>query len=270
MKLETLKVRTKDRIAHVELTRGEALNTMTPQFWEDMIAAFEGIGEDGAVRAVVLSSTGRHFTAGLDLKSAGSLQGESGDPARRRAGFLTHVKRLQHSFTVIDQCRVPVIAAIQGGCIGGGVDLVTACDLRIAAEGSWFSIQEINVGIVADVGTLQRAPHLLPQGIVRELAYTGRRFPADEAARYGFVNAVEADHEAAVARAFTLAGEIAGKSPMAMTGTKAILNRGRGQSVEDGLDYVALWNAAFLEGEDMKEAIAAQMAKREAKFADLM
>ncbi len=269
MELETLSVETADHVAHVKLTRGAQLNTMTPQFWEDMIAAFEGIEDDPEVRAVVLSSTGRHFTAGLDLNSAGSLHGKEMDVARQRAHFLKHVKRLQHSFTVIDQCRVPVIAAIQGGCIGGGVDLVTACDMRIIAEGGWFSIQEINVGIVADVGTLQRIPHLLPQGLVRELAYTGRRFPAEEARQYGFVNSVAADHEAAIAAAFELAKTIASKSPVAMMGTKAVLNRGRGQSVEDGLDYVAVWNAAFLQGEDMMEAIGAQMQKREPAFRNI-
>ena len=269
MELETLSLTRKDGIAHVQLTRGEQLNTMTPQFWEDMIAAFEEIEKDGGVRAVVLSSTGRHFTAGLDLKSAGSLHGEDVDVARQRAHFLRHVKRLQHAFTVVDQCRVPVIAAVQGACIGGGVDLVTACDMRVASENAYFTIQEINVGIVADVGTLQRAPHLLPQGILRELTYTGRKFPVAEAQRYGFVNKVADSHEAAVEAAFALAREIASKSPVAIMGCKAVLNRGRGQTVEEGLDYIAVWNAAFLQGEDMREAIGAQMEKREARFADI-
>ncbi|MGB7404470.1 MAG: crotonase/enoyl-CoA hydratase family protein [Pacificimonas sp.] len=269
MQLETLSLNVDGHIAHVELTRPDELNTMTPQFWEDMISAFEAIEDDMAVRCVILSSTGRHFTAGLDLKSAGSLHGEEQDVARQRAHFLRHVKRLQHSFTVIDECRAPVIGVIQGGCIGGGVDLVTSCDMRIASEGSFFTIQEINVGIVADVGTLQRIPHLLPQGIIRELAYTGRRFGVDEAKGYGFVNSVEADHDAAMAAARKLADEIASKSPVAMMGTKAVLNRGRGQTVDEGLDYVAVWNAAFLQGEDMREAIGAQMQKRPAKFANM-
>ncbi|MBV7257325.1 crotonase/enoyl-CoA hydratase family protein [Pacificimonas sp. WHA3] len=269
MQTETISLEIAEHIAHVKLTRPDELNTMTPAFWEDMISVFEAIDADPAVRAVVLSSTGRHFTAGLDLKSAQSLHGDPKDVARERVHFLKHVKRLQHSFTVIDECRVPVIAVIQGGCIGGGVDLVTACDMRIIAEGGWFSVQEINVGIVADVGTLQRIPHLLPQGIVRELAYTGRRFPADEAKSYGFVNAVAADHEAALASAMALAKTIAQKSPVAMMGTKAVLNRGRGQTVEAGLDYVAVWNAAFLQGEDMREAIGAQMQKREPAFKNI-
>ena len=269
MELQTLSLTVEEGIAHVKLTRGEKLNTMTPQFWEDMISAFEEVDADGSVRAVVLSSTGRHFTAGLDLNSASSLGGGDTDVARQRAAFLKHVKRLQHAFTVIDECRVPVIAAIQGACIGGGVDLVTACDMRVAAENSYFTIQEINVGIVADVGTLQRIPHLLPQGIVRELTYTGRKFPVAEAQSYGFVNKVTPGHDEAVAAAFAMAREIAGKSPVAIMGCKRVLNQGRGRTVEEGLDYVAVWNAAFLQGDDMREAVGSQMQKREAKFADI-
>jgi|TARA_R100000501_G_scaffold5804_1_gene12747 enoyl-CoA hydratase len=269
MQLETLRVETADHIARVTLTRGDEFNTMTPQFWEDVITAFAHIEGEASVRAVVIASTGRHFTAGLDLKSASNPFGDSGDPARQRVHFLNHVKRLQHSFTVIDQCRVPVIAAIQGGCIGGGVDLVTACDLRVITADGWFAIAEIDVGIVADVGTLQRIPHLLPQGLVRELAYTGRRFPAEEAARYAFVNSVAADHDAVIAAAMDLARTIAAKSPVAMMGTKTILNRGRDQSIEQGLDNVAVWNAAFLQGSDMQQAIAAQLEKRAPTFDDL-
>lgn len=269
MERETLTLSVADHIAHVQLTRGPALNTMTPAFWDDMIAAFEAIDADGSARAVVLSSTGRHFTAGLDLESAAGLGSGEADAPRRNAAFLKHLKHLQRAFTVIDECRVPVVAAIQGGCIGGGVDMVTACDLRVAARDAFFTIQEINIGIVADVGTLQRAPYLLPHGILRELAYTGRRMGAEEAKGYGFVNRVAADHEAAVAEAFELAREIAAKSPVAILGIKRVLNTGRGRSVAEGLDYVGVWNAAFLAGDDLKEAIGAQMEKRAATFADL-
>lgn len=269
MERETLTLTSENGIAHVQLIRGEALNTMTPAFWEDMIAAFEAIEDDAAVRAVVLSSTGRHFTAGLDLKSATGLDGGNADGPRRSAAFIRHLKRLQHAFTVIDECRVPVIAAIQGGCIGGGVDMVTACDMRVCSEDAFFTIQEINIGIVADVGTLQRAPYLIPHGILRELAYTGRRVAAEEAARYGLVNRVAADHDAAVAAAFNMAREIAAKSPVAIMGIKRVLNVGRGQTVAEGLDYVGVWNAAFLGGDDLKEAVSAHMQKREANFADI-
>ena len=269
MELETLSLSIADGIAHVKLTRGDALNTMTPQFWEDMIAAFDAIEKDGSVRAAVLSSEGRHFTAGLDLKSSAILTPKDADIARQRLNFIHHLKRLQHAFNVIEDSRVPVIAAIQGGCIGGGVDMVCGCDMRVAAKDSYFTIQEINVGIVADVGTLQRIPYLLPEGIVRELTYTGRKFGAEEASRYGFVNQVADSHEAAVDAAMEMAREIASKSPVAVAGCKVMLNRGRDMTVSQGLDYVGVWNAAFLQGEDLKEAMMSRVEKRDAKFADI-
>jgi enoyl-CoA hydratase len=164
---------------------------------------------------------------------------------------------------------VPVIVVTQGGCIGGGVDLVTACDIRICSSEAYFTIQEINVGIVADVGTLQRIPHLLPQGLIRELAYTGRKFPAAEALRYGFVNRVEDTHADALAAAEVMAREICAKSPLAITGIKQVLNYSREHSIADGLEYVAVWNAGMLQGEDMKEAVKAQMARLSATYANL-
>ena len=206
MELQTLRLDVADHVATVTLTRGPALNTMTAEFWTDVPAAFEAIDADPSVRAVVFASTGKHFTAGLDLGFAGqSLVGKGGDAGRERELFRRHVHRLQETFSVIDRCRVPVIAVVQGGCIGGGVDLVTACDLRVGTADCFFTIQEINIAIVADVGTLQRIPHLLPQGLVRELAYTGRRFGAAEAKGYGFLNRVEADHAAALASGHALA-----------------------------------------------------------------
>jgi enoyl-CoA hydratase len=253
----------------VKLTRGEQLNTMTPQFWDDLIAAFGAIEDDESVRAVVLSSTGRHFTAGLDLNSASVLNPKDKDIARQRYDFTKHLKHLQQAFNVIEDCRVPVIAAVHGACIGGGVDMICACDMRVAAEDSYFTIQEINIGIVADVGTLQRIPYLLPEGIVRELTYTGRKFRAEEAKQFGFVNALAKDHDAVLAAAFDIAKVIASKSPVAMVGCKTMLNRQRDMSVSQGLDYVGVWNAAFLQGEDLKEAMTSQMQKREAKFANL-
>jgi enoyl-CoA hydratase len=270
MELETLSLRVGNGIARVGMTRGDALNTMTEPFWREMVDVFDAIVADPSVRVVVISSTGRHFTAGLDLKwAATQLQGGKGDIGRQRAELREKVTHMQRTFSVIDECRVPVIAVVQGGCIGGGVDLVTACDIRIGAADCFFSIQEINLGIVADVGTLQRIPYLLPQGLVRELAYTGRRFPAEEAHRYGFLNRVEASHEAALAAADSLAAEIAAKSPLAIMGTKTVLNRGRDQSIAEGLDYVALWNAAMLPGADMTEAVTAALEKRAPRFADL-
>ncbi len=274
MELTTLDFRVEGAIARVTMNRPEALNTMNKAFWTELITVFQTIDADPTVRAVVIASTGRHFTAGLDLGFAAASQaGQSGesqpDPGRARESFRRHVKEMQETFSVVDRCRVPVIVVVQGGCIGGGVDFVTACDMRIATADSFFTIQEVNIAIVADVGTLQRIPHLLPQGLIRELAYTGRRFPATEARQYGFVNSVEADHATALAAAESLAEMIAMKSPLVITGIKHILNEGRSQTIDQGLDYVALWNAAMLQGEDVPNAVQAQMAKQTAVYADL-
>ena len=270
MELETLSLAVDRGVATVTLIRGDQLNTMNAAFWTDMPKAFAAIDADASVRAVVIASTGRHFTAGLDLGWAGTTLAAPGtDPGRAREAFRRHVFQLQETFSCIDRARVPVIACVQGGCIGGGVDLVTACDLRVGTADCFFTVQEINIAIVADVGTLQRIPHLLPQGLVRELAYTGRRFGAAEAARYGFLNRVEADHAAALASAQALASEIAAKSPLAITGIKAVLNHGRDATIAQGLDYVATWNAGMLQGGDVPEAIRAQAAKAQAVFADL-
>ena len=269
MELTTMDYAVDGAVARVTLNRPAELNTMNKAFWTEMPQVFAEIDANPAIRVVVIASQGKHFTAGLDLKWAGEGLASPGDPGRAREAFRRHVKAMQETFSVIDRCRVPVIAVIQGDCIGGGVDFVTACDLRVGTADAFFTIQEINIAIVADVGTLQRAPHLLPQGVLRELAYTGRRFPAEEALRYGFLNRVENNHAAALAAGDELARTIASKSPLAMTGIKHILNHGRDHSIEAGLDYVALWNAAMLQGEDVPAAVGAQMAKAEAVFADL-
>lgn len=270
MELETLSLAVEDGIARVTLIRGAELNTMNRAFWSELITVFDAIDADSSVRAVVIASTGKHFSAGLDLKmAAGSLGGGGGDLGRARESFRRHVKEMQDTFSVVDRCRVPVIAVVQGGCIGGGVDFVTACDLRVGTADCYFTIQEVNIAIVADVGTLQRIPYLLPQGLIRELCYTGRRFPAAEAAQYGFLNKVADSHDAAIEAGMALAREIAAKSPLAITGIKQVLNAGRDMTIEQGLDYVAVWNAGMLQGDDVKNAVTAQTSRTQAKFADL-
>jgi enoyl-CoA hydratase len=271
MAYTTLELVVADHVAHLRLNRPDALNTMNKEFWDEIPAVFAAIDADPSVRAVVLSSTGRHFTAGLDLNWAGSsLANKVEDQGRAREAFRRHVKHLQETMSVVDRCRVPVIAAIQGGCIGGGVDLITACDMRVGSADCFFTIQEVNIAIVADVGTLQRIPYLLPQGLVRELAYTGRRWKAEEALAQGFLNRLFASHEETVEGALALAREIASKSPLAIAGIKQVLNAGRDLTIDQGLEYVAVWNAAMLQGEDMKKAVVAQMTKAgEARFDDL-
>jgi enoyl-CoA hydratase len=259
-----------EHIAHIQLSRPQALNTMNGEFWDEIPAVFAEIDADPTVRAVVISSSGKHFTAGLDLNwAAGSGGSQHPDLGRAREKMRRHVKYMQEPFNAVDRCRVPVIAAIQGGCIGGGVDFITACDIRVGSADCFFTIQEVNIAIVADVGTLQRIPYLLPQGLIRELAYTGRRWMAEEAHAQGFLNHVYPDHEATIAGAFAMARDIAAKSPLVITGIKQVLNAGRDMTIDQGLDYVAVWNAAMLQGDDMKRAVAARMQKEEASFDDL-
>jgi enoyl-CoA hydratase len=257
-------------IARVTLSRGEQLNTMNRAFWGDMVAAFAAIAADESVRVAVIGAEGKHFTAGLDLNEFGDLAASTEEPARRAEQTRRMILAMQESFSAIDRCRVPVLAAVQGGCIGGGVDLASACDMRYCSEDAFFTIQEINIAITADVGTLQRLPHILPQGLVRELAYTGRRMSGHEGFQCGLVNQVFESHEDLANGTMGIAREIASKSPLAMAGTKEILNYTRDHSIAEGLNYVATWNAAMLSDADLAEAFSAKAEKREAAFADLL
>lgn len=261
-----------DKIAHLQLNRPDALNTLVMAFWQEMVDIFAEIEGRGDVRAVVISSTGRHFTAGLDLNAfSGIAQTMIGDDQARLAERLRRtVLEMQESFNVIERCRHPVLVAVQGGCIGGGVDMISACDMRYATQDAFFTIQEINIGMTADVGTLQRLPHLMPAGLVRELAYTGRRMGAEEAWSCGLVNAVFPDQEAMLEQVMTIARTIAAKSPLAVAGTKQMFNYTRDHSVADALDYMATWQAGMFVGPDLFEAAAANQEKRAAVFADLL
>ncbi|RMD88532.1 MAG: crotonase/enoyl-CoA hydratase family protein [Alphaproteobacteria bacterium] len=243
---------------------------MDAAFWRELPAALAELDREGRVRAIVLSGRGPHFSAGIDLAMLRDMAPDpKADPARTREALRRRILELQQSFSALERCRKPVIAAIHGACLGAAMDLVTACDLRIAADDARFAIHEINIGMVADVGTLQRAPHLLPHGILRELAYTGREMRAAEAAHYGFVNAVAPSREDAIARAVEIARTIAGKSPLAVAGTKQVLNHAREHTVADGLDYVATWNAGMLLGEDLMKGAAAALTKSEPDYEDL-
>jgi enoyl-CoA hydratase len=267
--LESLTVEVKDNVAQVTLIGPGKGNAMGPEFWAEMPVVFAELDADPEVRAIVLTGSGNNFCFGLNLLTMGNTLSDTMAnevSAKPRTDFHTHLKHLQHSISAVADCRTPTIASIHGWCIGGGVDLVTACDIRICSSEAYFTIQEINVGIVADVGTLQRIPHLLPQGLIRELAYTGRKFPAAEALRYGFVNRVEDTHADALAAAEVMAREICAKSPLAITGIKQVLNYGREHSISDGLEYVAVWNAGMLQGEDMKEAVSAFFQKRKPHY----
>jgi enoyl-CoA hydratase/carnithine racemase len=256
-------------IAHVELARPDRLNAMDGEMFAAIGETFRSLGSDPAIRAILLSGRGRHFTAGLDLHYAGAQFGPSEDAGRAAEARLRHILWLQDCFTAVAQARVPVIAAIHGGCIGAGVDLATACDIRLAAADSFFQVAEVDVAITADLGTLQRLVHLIPDGLVRELVYTGRRMDASEALACGLVNRVEPDRDAVIASALALAGTIAAKSPLAVAGAKMALEYGRGRTVEEGLRQVAMWNAGALGTADLRKAVAARLARTPAEFPDL-
>lgn len=258
-----------DKVGHIRFNRPDKRNSMTLAFWHDMRAVFAEIEDRDDVRATVISSTGPHFTAGMDLSVFGSLTPPNVEEGRKRENLRRQILWFQECFSVIDRARVPVLAAIQGGCIGGGVDLATACDMRYCSADAFFVVKEIDIGMVADVGTLQRLPHAMPAGLARELCYTGRRMEAEEARACGLVNQVFATPEKLVEGVLEIARTIAAKSPLAIAGTKEMLNYARDHSIVDGLNYIATWNAGMLLTSDMPEAFAATAQKRPAQFDDL-
>ena len=270
MAYETLSLDVTNGIAHVQLIRGDAFNTMNKAFWSEMVQVFDAIGDDHTARVVVFSAQGRHFTSGLDLNDFGAgLMGTDSEPARKAEAQRRTILHMQNTMSVIDRCRLPVLVAIQGACIGGGIDLISACDMRYCAADAFFSIQETNIGLTADVGTLQRLPHILPHGIVRELTFTGRRMMAPEAREWGLVNQVFDDAKALQDGVMAIAAEIAAKSPIVTVGNKEMLNYARDHSIQDGLNYIATWNAAMLPRADIGEAFQAKSEKREPTYKDL-
>jgi enoyl-CoA hydratase len=266
---ERVQVRVEDGVAHVELARPDRLNAMDRDMFAAIGETFRALGCDPAVRAILLSGQGKHFTAGLDLEYASRQFPPTQDPGRAAEARLRHIEWLQEAFSAVEAARPPVIAAIHGGCIGAGVDLASACDLRVLSADAFFQVAEVDVAITADLGTLQRLGYLIPHGVLRELSFTGRRMGAEEASRYGLANRIEADREATVAAGLALAGEIAAKSPLAVAGAKRSLNHSRGRPVEEGLRDVALWNAAALVSADLTEAVQARLGKTEPKFGPL-
>lgn len=270
-----LTVERRDRVAIVWIDVPKRLNALAPPFWLEFPATIEELGSDDDVRVIVVAGKGRAFTVGLDLEAfgpslaSGILDTEAeppGSPVAQRQALRQLIKTLQHAISSVAECPKPVIAAVHGWCIGAGVDLITACDIRYAAANAKFSIRETRLAMVADVGTLQRLPRIIDPGTVAELAYTGRDFDAGEAASIGLVSRVLPDAEATLDAALETAALIAANSPLAVEGTKAILRAGDGRTVDEALDYVALWNAAFLQSDDLAEALAAFVEKRDPKF----
>ena len=265
-------------IAHVQLKRGAELNSMVPEFWRELPEIVKDIDANAKARVIVLSSTGKHFSAGMDLsvfssgQSVGTSAAQSKDErGRTRANMRQGLLDIQETFNCLERARMPVLMAIQGGCVGGAVDFASACDCRYATEDAFFVIQEINLGMTADVGTFPRLCHLLPQGMVRELAYSGRRLPAQKALELGLVNAVFPTQAAMLDHVMGVAKDIAEKSPLAVHGSKVMINYARDHSIADGLDYIAIWQAGMYNPEtDMKESFVAKAEKRAPEFADLL
>ena len=255
----TLEVIQEGYIAKVVLNRPEAMNSMNPAFWTEFPAAIRAIDDEGTARVIIISSTGKHFSAGMDLSVFLNMAKDfKGDPSRRAERMRRMVMLLQDSFTAIEQARMPVIGAVQGGAIGGAVDLLSACDMRYCTSDAFFTIKETQLGMTADVGTLQRLPKLIPIGVVKELAYTGRNFGAQEAQQLGFVNKVFDDQDIMLSEVTKLAQSIAMNSPVAVAGTKTMINYATEHTITESLTYMATWQAGMFQMEDVMKAMEAQ------------
>lgn len=254
-------------IAQLEFNRPERLNTMAPPLFPALRDAVQQLSDAGRTRVLVIRSTGKHFCAGmaLDVFGSGDAMLDTSS-ARARFAFQSSLRKLMACFDAIDQSRFPVICAVQGGCVGGGLDLAAACDIRLCSAEAFFTLQEIHLGMAADLGVLQRLQRLVPQGVAREMAYTGERLPADRALACGLVNEVLPDADALHARALALAGAIAAKSPLAIAGSKLALNHARDHGTAAALEQMALLQSSIFDVGEMGRAIEGWKAKRAADF----
>jgi enoyl-CoA hydratase len=258
-----------NHIAHLVLNRPQTLNTMGPRFWGELDTVLTDLHKDKAARALVISSTGKHFSAGMALDAfAGSVQMDDQSP-EGRAAIFDNLTAMQATFTKLETLRIPVIAALHGGVIGGAVDMVTACCIRYGSKDTFFCIQEINIGMVADVGTLQRLPKLVPLAVVKELAYTGRRMGADKALGFGLLNEVFDTQEQTLEAALQCAAEIASKPPVAIWGTKQAVHYARDHTVDEALKQMGWLQAAIWSNRHVAEAVTAFQGKRTGKYPDL-
>jgi enoyl-CoA hydratase len=258
-------------VAEISLNRPDAINSMNGDFWQELPAIVQTLDEQSTARVIILSSVGKHFTAGMDLSVLSNLGSDPKvEPARAAEKLRRWILGLQDTFTALEKARMPVIAATHGACIGGGVDMICATDMRFCTSNAYFNIKETELGITADVGTLQRIQHVMPSGLARELAYSSRNLGADEAAACGFVNKVYTDQEQMLEAVRALATDIARHSPLAVHGTKAMLNYSREHSIEDSLNHMATWQAGMMKTPDIDEAMSAMSEKRAPKFANLL
>ena len=264
-----MKLSVVDQVGHLTLNQPDEYNRMPPAFWSEFPRALEEVDASGKVRALVISSTGKHFTSGMDVSVFTNRREQELDRGRTGERARRHLHDMQAVFSKLEDVRMPVIVAVQGGCIGGGVDLVAACDMRYCTADAFFCIQEINIGLAADVGTLQRLPKLIPDGMMRELAYTGRRLHAGEAKEIGLVNKVYDTHEEMIDGVMAIAKEIARKSPLAIASSKHLLNYGREHSIADTLAYQQVWMGAVSQGGEMAAYFKAKSDGVEPEFDDL-
>ena len=270
MQFETLSVSLEDHIATVRLNRPEKANAMNAAMWQEIRKAFQWVDETPEARVAVLQGEGKLFTAGIDLQMMMGLgmQIQNECDGRTREALRRLILDMQDTLTSLERCRKPVLAAIHGACVGGGIDLVTCADMRYCSADAYFTIKEIDIGMTADVGTLQRLPRLVGEGIARELAYTGRNFEAEEARQIGLVNRLFESREALYAGVREIAVTIAAKSPLSIRGTKEMITYARDHSVADSLNYIATWNAAMLMSQDLTEAMRSNMARKAPSFKD--
>ncbi|MEP6965281.1 MAG: enoyl-CoA hydratase-related protein [Polaromonas sp.] len=264
--LTCFSLNTTDHIAHLVLNRPAAMNTMNPVFWRELDAVLTHVNKAGEARVLLISSTGKHFSAGMALETFGGDIAMDDQSPEGRAAIFDLLAGMQATFTQLETLRMPVIAAIQGGCIGGAVDLVTACCLRYATADAFFCIQEINIGMVADVGTLQRLPKLIPLALVKELAYTGRKLGAARALACGLVNEVFDTHEAMLAGALQCAREIAAKPPVAIWGSKQAIHYARDHPVDEALKQMGWLQGAIWSNRHVRESVTAMKEKRQPDF----
>ncbi|XP_028680458.1 delta(3,5)-Delta(2,4)-dienoyl-CoA isomerase, mitochondrial [Erpetoichthys calabaricus] len=266
---ETLLVsRPRENVLHVELNRPNKMNAMNQAFWREMVECFNAIAADTDCRAVVVSGAGKCFTAGIDLMDMASnvLQPEGDDAARMAWNLRRKICAYQESFTVIEKCPKPVLVAVHGACIGGGVDLITACDIRFCSKDAWFQVKEVDIGLAADVGTLQRLPKVIgSHSLVSELVYTARKMMSDEAQSCGLVSRVFPDKETLIEGALDMASEIASRSPVAVQGTKINMVYSRDHGVPEGLQYIATWNMSMLQTTDLMKSAQAALEKKSPK-----
>ena len=265
---EVFSIERDGHVATLWLDNPDKRNAMGVAFWDELPVVMNELCEDDDVRAVVIAAKGPAFTVGLDLKEMGGAVAGGGGSSKAAGAkkFVGHAKRLQGAITAVADCPKPTIAAVHGWCIGGGIDLICAADIRLSSADAKFSVRETKIAIVADLGTLQRLPRVVSKGHVAELAYTGKDIDADRAQRIGLVNDVLPDAESLHKAAWDMAGEIAANSPLVVQGTKHVLRASEGRTVEEGLDYVAVWNAGFIQSNDLTEALTAFLEKRPPTF----